>query len=373
MDNLKSINYLRLNNFRNYKHFEHDFSNACVFISGENGAGKTTLLESISLLIPGKGLKNADYSEMKHNFTNQWVIGAKINQDQINTGLINKNNIEKRIIKVNGEQIKKAIDLYEYINILWLTPQLEQSLLNGSASRRKLLDRLVFMFLPIHADLINIYEKKLQERSNILKIENYDNNWLNIIEKDLSILNFKIFKNRLDIINKVNSTISNINSNFPKIQISQECDLSNMCHKMILENTNDDNIINSINSKLYESRKKDFVSKRNNFGTHKTDLNILHIELNRLVQYCSTGEQKSIIISLILFNAYTKKNHTGESPIILFDEVMVHLDKNKQQYLIEEIKNLKTQVWVTDVTNNFWDIIDFNSQLFHLKNNNLHQ
>ncbi|MBN8827532.1 MAG: DNA replication/repair protein RecF [Sphingobacteriia bacterium] len=372
MENNKfySITSILLENFRNYKNLLVQTDNKSVFIAGHNGAGKTSILEAISLLYPGKGMRGASGEEIMHNQKDLWSVYSKIkvNDEEytIGTALTNQNNkTHKRIIKINSELVKSANELTKHISLLWLTPQMEPIFISGVQNRRKYLDRMVYNFDSDHARKITKYEKKLKERQILLKSQNYDNEWVKVIEQELVKLNIEIAIARFKTIEIIKQEISNFNSNFPRLKIEIKCEVT----AEILRDR--EHAVENITKYLFNNRKIDFLSGRTKYGVHKSDLEIRHFETDLPLSNCSTGEQKAMLVSLTIYQALAKKSLNHPSPILLLDEILTHLDKERSHELLKVIGNLKMQAWVTSTDIDFWNEIDFPSKFLVIENSNI--
>ncbi|AZL15150.1 DNA replication/repair protein RecF [Rickettsiales endosymbiont of Stachyamoeba lipophora] len=362
---LHAVTSLYLENFRNYQTLSLVVRPVPVFLKGDNGAGKTSILEAISLLMPGRGLKSVDNNELKRDHQHNWLISSHVKTQeeeyQIGTGLINIQGKVKRVIKVNGEHLKTASELSNYLNIIWLTPQLEQSLLESSGNRRRLFDRMVYNFYSNHASLVLQYEKKVKERQHIFKMGRVDEKWLEIIEIDLAELNYQIAHNRLHTLNLINETISKLDIPFPKLYLKIKGNVEDLIEQQQVDKE-------QLLELIKKNRKLDQLSGKTTFGVHRTDLEIYHYEFNRLINFCSTGEQKAMVLSLILFQAFAKKMQSGFAPIMLLDEVMVHLDGNKRHALLDTLQVLEAQSWITSTDDDFWGMVNFEAEYFEISN-----
>jgi DNA replication and repair protein RecF len=340
------ISKIHLSNYRNFKIFEHEFDQKPVLIIGENGVGKTNILESISLLSPGRGLHNAKFDEL-----------CRVDQTKIQGNAISNINItnqlgslsflsifdhisHKRIIEFNGSKIPVK-DLSQFMNITWITPDMTHIFTGARSNRLRFFDRIVYSFFPLHANLVNKYDHYLNERRILLKTNNYDEEWIAIIEKNLAISAFDIMLNRNKIIEKINNISQNSQFHFPKIHIK----LASAADDLFVQ---DEETITLFVEKYQKNRKFDLDSGKSNFGPHRTELVATHLDENILASKSSMGQQKAILVSIILSQIIGLIEVTKKLPIILLDEVFVHLDKKRSIYLSEFLLDLGIQVWITD-------------------------
>jgi DNA replication and repair protein RecF len=313
-----------------------------VILIGENGVGKTNLLEAISLFFPGRGIRSAKLDEICKYTTDHWTVSALF-QSKIGFAEIRNNfNIhpKKRIIEFNGSKISNS-ELSKLSSMVWITPQMEGIFLDSPTIRRKFFDRIVYNFDHSHAANVHEYEHYIHERINFLRQDYPDESWLKIIEEKISKVSLAIAKNRISVLNQLQKAINNISNEFPKANLAIEGSIESKLELDDLE------IISFIQSKLCSERLHDKLSGRTNFGVHRSDFIVIHNDKNILAKFCSTGEQKALLISLVLAQLNAGIVATGYKPILLMDEIFVHLDDRRKQYLIDFFLNINLQVWIT--------------------------
>ena len=352
-----------LENFRSYKKLNIEVKNfKYVILTGKNGIGKTNILEAISFLSPGKGFRNTRLDEVINTKSNSnqssifFIIEKENQKNEIGIGFT-KESIDNRfqgrkIIHLNGKKLKRQSDLPNLVSLIWLTPEMDIFFRTSSLFRRKFVDRCIFNLNPEYLDNLKIYEKNLNERNKILKdistkdlfyIEgkNIEKDlWLKKIEEKLVNEGIKIFQERIKFSNDFNS-ISNNSKSFPKINISLIGDI-----EKILLTEKLDSVKAMYIQKLQNSRNIDSIKGSISYGPNKSDLKVVFLKKKLLAEKCSTGEQKIIIISLII--QFCKlMNNKGNFPILLLDEIVAHLDNKIKISLFEELKTLKNQVWMS--------------------------
>lgn len=333
---------LQLENYRNFASFEIEPSNNPVILIGENGSGKTNILESISLLFPGKGMKSARLNDIcrigQPHFTTRALVQSKISQAEILTHF--KVNASKRSVEFNGSKIPNN-DLSKLLSIIWLTPQMDGIFLEAPRSQLKFFDRIVYNFIPAHAATISKYEYYLLERSKILAEELQNLGWLKIIEEKIAETSLAIIKHRSSVLQQMQQAIDNLSSEVPKAdlridnKIGDQLDAGAVAQRHFIQ------------TRLVQERCRDRFSGRTNFGVHRSDFIVTHRQKNLLAKFCSTGEQKALLISIILAQVNGIISQQGVMPIILLDEVFAHLDYDKKQYLIEFLVTSKVQFWIS--------------------------
>ncbi|MEZ5691300.1 MAG: DNA replication/repair protein RecF [Rickettsiales bacterium] len=381
-----SLSSLSLSNFRNYRNTRIEVSEEPVVLTGVNGAGKTNILEAISLLIAGRGLRKAKLSDIDslnitlpeeailpvvgRDYNTGWTVSANIYGKQgevkIGTGrsFDNSENADKRIVKIDGQLTSKHSELLSHISIIWLTPQMEQLFLEGASSGRKFLDRLVFNFDPAHATCVNEYEYAMRERNKLLQFSGADNNWLSSLEKKMAASGVAIAQARISTCEHINYAIGSSTLSFPKAYI----DIIGYVEELLKDGKTALEAENMFAETLAISRRKDGESGRTNVGTHRSELLVTHVKKNMPASACSTGEQKAMMLSIILAQARSGAIWHRVVPIILLDEIASHLDSAKRQELFEEIYDIGAQTWMTGTDQSLFMSLHGKAQFFKVDN-----
>ncbi len=374
---------IHLENFRSYKKINLKIeNNKFIVLTGKNGTGKTNLLEAISFLSPGKGFKNCRLDEVINTNTNLnqcsifFVIENGNEKNEIGISFANENTGNRtqgrKIIYLNGKKLKKKSDLPTLVSLIWLIPEMDIFFQTNSLFRRKFIDRCIFNLKPEYLDYLRIYEKNLKERNKILKdlseknffyIEgkNIEKDlWLKKIEETLVNEGLKIFQERIKFSNDFNA-LSNNSLNFPKIQIF----LTGKIEKFLVSQ-DIDSVKKIYLQKLHKSRKIDSIKGSISYGPNKSDLKVMFLKKRLLAEKCSTGEQKIILISLIV--QFCKlMNNKKNFPILLLDEIVAHLDNKIRSSLFEELKTLKNQVWMSGADINLFSSIIKDKEVVNLE------
>ncbi|MBR1600542.1 MAG: DNA replication/repair protein RecF, partial [Alphaproteobacteria bacterium] len=365
--NLKSgVRRLTLTDYRNYKSLRLNADIAPIVITGENGSGKTNILEAVSFLTPGRGLRSAKLSDIKRirqdceiddfNTPNAWSVAANIlkNDEEISIGTaVQKvlresgedadiHKFDRRIVKINQQKITQQSELGKYISAIWITPQMDRLFSGGSQPRRSFLDRLVYAFDLEHAKRTANFEHLYRQWFQLLKNGNRDVRWLQSIESDMASLGVAIAAARREQIARLNTFIeSDPDDVFPEVRIS----LDGLIEKMLdtepaikVEDFYAENLIKQRNNVIYN----DSVD-----GINRTDFKVFLKNKNMPAELCSTGEQKALLISIILAQTKCQILHKGFAPILLLDEVTTHLDDKKRDALLQKISDLRLQAWIT--------------------------
>ena len=335
------IKNLKIENFRNFYSKEFVFESNKILISGPNGSGKTSVLEAISLMSAGKGIKGSKFSEQITFESQEWFLKFHL-ESYIGNVIIEQNHSDarsKRNLFLNSRTIT-ATELNKLTTIFWPTPQLNGLFQESQSIRRKYYDRIVYAFFHEHASNIHKYEHYQTERLKILMMDYYDKNWVDVIENKLTELAIKISNSRIAVKNLVQNSIDNMDGMFPKITIFLEGDLEKIIEQ-------DVNPTEKIKEKYKNSRIEDTRAHRNHFGALKTDFFVHHNTKNIIAKSCSTGEQQACMITLLLGQTRAFLDNERKKPILLLDELFVHLDYNNRVYLTEYISEQQIQTIVT--------------------------
>jgi DNA replication and repair protein RecF len=372
------INYitsLKLINFRNHIYLAQEFGQKSVVIIGENGIGKTNILESISLLAPGRGLRSIKFEEIINNNSSSPRCKASLrlnkqpNFHEVNLELFrDDDNKFHKNIQFDGSNTKKFTELLTYISIIWLTPQMDQIVSGPSSERRKFFDRIVFNFYPQHAKNINYYEKLLRERSYILKTSRHEKKWLEAIEQKIVEYGLLAGKGRIEVCDFIQEIIYASEDEFPQVNLRLENDIEEM-----LTNHTHEEVADYFRKKLHDNRENDFIMHRTNTGIHRTDLLLYHKEKNIIASNCSTGEQKALLVNLILAQAYGLIIRNNSSPILLLDEIVAHLDEERRKELFKRINKLGLQSWMTGTERDLFTPMESQAEFYNLSEIGLKQ
>ncbi len=358
------VQSLKLNNFRSYEYLDCTFKGCSVVLLGSNGSGKTNILESISLLSPGRGLRRAPIEQFR-NFKGpaEWGINAKVLSNnssyKISTG-IPAGRLKRREVRINDKKVFASKSLPEIISISWLTPSMDQIFVESPSSRRKFLDSMCFSLFNNHASLIKSYEKLMRERNILLQENKFDIDWLDTLETQMSEDGVKIGLNRLNLISGLNKKLDkDKNPIWPKAFLKIEGIIENEL------SSNDPGIVKKFfRESLFDNRKKDFFSGRATFGIHKSDLLVSDRNKGIYANQCSTGEQKSLLIGLILTHLNLVADKSNRYPILLLDEIVAHLDQLRRAALFEQIIETKAQVFMTGTEVDLFSGIKDFSEIF---------
>jgi DNA replication and repair protein RecF len=349
-----AVTRLVLSNFRSYANGELAVSGAPVVLAGPNGAGKTNLLDAISLLSPGRGLRGAKLSEHTRkgpavSSEALWGVGAQVSRGgevyDIGTGLtLGPNGGERRQVHLNGAPATSTADIAEVVQILWLTPAMDRLFLEGRSERRAFLDRLVFGFDAGHARRVTRYETAMRERARLLKFGPRDPAWLDGLEAQMTETGLAIATWRAETIARLNLALAERGEAgaFPCAQIAMDGEVDALLAEQ------GEAAADTMRERLARARVRDAEAGRTTFGPHTSDLAVRHTGKRMDARDCSTGEQKALLISIVLADAWElARRRDGQAPVLLLDEIAAHLDARRRAALFEEILALGAQAWMT--------------------------
>ena len=346
------IQSFQLSCFRNYASATlSGLAAGPVILCGPNGAGKTNVLEAISFLSPGRGLRTAKISEVqcRESADVPWSVSSLIESSfgPVRIGTGRDGDEDKRIIRINGESAKGGQSaMTEYLSVIWLTPQMDRLFAEAASGRRKFLDRMVFAFDPGHSGRTTRYENAMRQRSRLLQVGNADPAWLDGLEATMAETGVAISAARQDFIRRlqqaVDRTPADIQAHFPRAVLGLRGTVEELVRRVpALE------VEEMLRYQLRASRIQDSESGGAATGPHKSDLLVQYDAKRMPADQCSTGEQKALLIGMILAHARMIGAERGVPPVLLLDEVAAHLDESRRATLYRILLDLKIQVFMT--------------------------
>jgi len=367
------VRELQFQNFRCYEQAQlAELSAGPVVLYGANGAGKTNVLEAVSLLSPGRGLRGAKIPEIqKIDSAAPWSIAAKVEtqygETRIGTG---RDPIkDTRLVRINGAAARGQGALSEYLSCVWLTPQMDGLFLDASSSRRRFLDRLVFAFDPSHSGRVTRYENAMRQRSRLLQEDKKaDPVWLDGLEETMAETGVAIAAARQDFAGRLQRACHEADAQklFPLALLHVSGTIEGLLrHSPALE------VEDMFKYQLKQSRAQDSVSGGAATGPHKSDLAVRYAAKDMPADQCSTGEQKALLIGIVLAHSRLIKAEKGAPPLLLLDEVAAHLDDHRRAVLHEILLGLGGQVWLTGTDQNLFADLRGRGSFFFIENNDL--
>ena len=370
------VTRLVLTDFRNYRSVRLDLDPGLglgpVVLTGSNGAGKTNLLEAMSFLSPGRGLRNARLSDIDRRDVGSdglaeasgWAVAATVETRRgpisIGTGRIGPTRRdgaheggrdgaegERRTIRIDGAPARGQAALAERLGVLWLTPQMDRLFIEGPAGRRRLLDRLVLGLDPAHAGRVARYEHALRERARLLRAGlssggPADPAWLGALEEIMAAEGTAVAAARCDAVERLDRVCAAAEGAFPRVRLSLIGTLEGWLDTMPALAAEE-----RFRAALAQSRASEALSGGAGLGPHRSDLGVFHAEKGIAAEAASTGEQKALLIAILLAQARLQRAVRGEPPLLLLDEVAAHLDAARRAALFEVLAGLESQAWIT--------------------------
>ncbi|MER9919440.1 MULTISPECIES: DNA replication/repair protein RecF [unclassified Mesorhizobium] len=345
------IRKLTLTNFRNYAALSIGFSPGPVVFSGDNGAGKTNLLEAISLLTPGRGLRRAPYVDVaREGGDGGFALHARLDgpegQVEIGTGITGGEAAGEggRKVRINGAPARSADAMLEWLRVVWLTPAMDGLFPGPAADRRRFLDRLVLAVDPGHGQRALDYEKAMRGRNRLLTEGSRDGAWFDAIEMQMAETGVAIAAARAELVRLLTAMIDRLHSSgpFPQADISLSGDLeSDVATAPAVD------VEERYRAALADGRERDRAAGRTFDGPHRSDLLVRHRPKAMPAALCSTGEQKALLVGIVLSHARLTGEMSGMTPILLLDEIAAHLDAGRRAALFSILEELSCQAFMT--------------------------
>lgn len=354
-----AVRRLALTDYRCYAHLRLEVDGRSVVLTGPNGAGKTNLLEALSYLAPGRGLRGTRLTEADRMGAGPWAVSAVVTtpdgERQIGTGPdpdARAGNepgprAEKRIVRYDGQAGKGPSSLSQAVSVLWLTPAMDRLFVEGASARRRFLDRLAYGLDPAHAGRISAYERALRERARLLRAGaqrggSVDSAWLSALEQTMAERAVAIAAARREVVAQLNGAASEGLGPFPTAEIAvhgaPEDWLAESpalaCEERLM-------------AALAAARGIDGETGGAAVGPHRSDLTVHHAARRMPAHLCSTGEQKALVVGIVMANARLQARLRGAAPLLLMDEVAAHFDEAHRRALFAEIGALGVQAWLT--------------------------
>ncbi len=387
-----AIRRLTLVNFRNYRYLRLNLDKPFIVLSGENGSGKTNVLEAVSFLSQGRGLRSAKLSEIKtfdflantqdapvfinnngwavsaqlDSFGEEFTIGTAVESSLKEIAYNETKEVERRIVHVNNQKLSSQNDLGNFLSIIWVMPQMDRIVQGGSQNRRSFLDRIVYAFDVEHAKRLSTFDNLYRQWLQILKSGTLNNIWLDTLEEQIAGIGVAIAAARREQVIRLNTFIeTNPDDTFPDALLELDGTIEKMVAEkpaVYVEDFYRESLFNQRRSILYNDA---------GAGINKTDLKAVYKKKNVPANLCSTGEQKSLLLNIILAQAKSLIASKNIYPILLLDEITAHLDEVKRDAFFAKIRNLNVQSWLTSTTMFDFTGIKNDTQFFEVKDNTI--
>jgi DNA replication and repair protein RecF len=357
-----------------------------VVLTGPNGAGKTNLLEAISFLAPGRGLRGAKLAAVDRRLPQgvrnghdgepgapagtSWAVAARLltanGEVELGTGRDPGQEPEtgraRRIVKIDGTVVGNQAALAEVAAISWLTPQMDGLFLDTAGERRRFLDRLVFCFDPAHAVRVSAYEQTMRERMRLLRDGTGDAAWLAALEEQVAAHGVAVAAARRDLVARLDRVAAEADGPFPRPSLALDGAVEAWLDDRPALAAED-----SLRARLAESRGRDAEAGSAQWGPHRSDLAVFNRGRAMPAAECSTGEQKALLIAILLAHARLQADLRDAAPILLLDEVAAHLDAARRAALFETLLGLGAQAWLTGTDEALFRDLDGAAQFFRVR------
>jgi DNA replication and repair protein RecF len=362
-----SVARLTLAEFRCYNAARVEARPGAVVLTGPNGAGKTNLLEAISLLSPGRGLRGvraADFQRVGAAPDAIWGVAAIVagpaGETLVGTG--RDIGSERRVIQIDGRSGRSQAALAEVLSVVWLTPHMDRLFVEGAKSRRRFLDRLIFGFDPAHAGRVTRHDLALRQRARLLAERPGEAAWLDAVEAELATTGVSLAAARLDMVGRLAQALDAATGPFPRPVVSAQGPVeARLAREPALA------VEDWLKQALSQNRGGDAAQGETQIGAHRGDLAVTYREKNVPAALASTGEQKAILVAIILAAARLAMAERGRTPILLLDEVAAHLDEARRQALYGEIVAMGVQAWMTGTDRALFDALGNSAQHFTIR------
>lgn len=372
------VRRLTLTDFRSYAALRVETDLRPVVLTGANGAGKTNLLEAVSFLTPGRGLRRAKLSEvtrfgapgsMKGAAHGAWAVAALVDTAHgpidIGTGRA-AGESDRRIVRLNGQPARSQSDLGEFVSAVWLTPAMDGLFRDSASGRRRFLDRLVYGLDTGHAGRLSAYEQAHRERSRLLRDGVTDRAWLAALEDAMATHGVAVAAARRDLVGRLGRALEAAEGPFPRAILALDGVVEGwLADRPALEAEE------AFRKRLADDRPKERAGAPAE-GPHRTDLAVTHAARGMAAAHCSTGEQKALLIAVLLAQARVQGTQRGAAPLLLLDEVAAHLDAVRRAALYDALVDLGAQAWLTGTDRALFEPFGDRAQFFDVRDGGLH-
>jgi len=366
------IHRLTLTHFRNYRLAGIATRSDMVALVGPNGAGKTNCLEAISLLSPGRGLRRATLEDVADNQGDgSWAVAAEIEGAlglaTLGTGIDAPQgdaSISRRC-RIDREAVSSASSFGDHLRMVWLTPAMDGLFLGAASERRRFFDRLVLAIDSEHSSRVSALERSLRSRNRLLEVRNFDDQWCDAVERETAELAVAVAAQRGQTATTLAAMLQarGERSAFPSAQIVLDGWMENALASEPAVTVED-----RYRQILRDNRARDAAAGRTLLGPHLTDLQVTYAPKSMPARDASTGEQKALLIGLVLAHAALVAETTGIIPLLLLDEVVAHLDPRRRAALFAELAKLGAQVWLTGADPAAFAEIGASGEIFDVDN-----
>ena len=363
------VRRLVLADFRSYATLDLTLDAGLVALTGENGAGKTNVLEALSMFTPGRGLRRADLGDLARiGGPGRWAVSMELETDgervQLGTGIEMQDGINVRRCRIERAPVGSARAFADHLRLVWLTPSMDGLFSGPAGDRRRFLDRLVLAVDSDHGTRVNALERALRNRNRLLEDGMRDATWLDAAEHELAELAVAVSAARYETVSRLAALIldqRDETSPFPWAEVALEGDIEQM-----IPDTPALEIEERYRALLRANRGRDAGAGRTLIGPQASDLAVRHGPKQAEAARCSTGEQKALLVGLVLAHARLVAAMTGMAPLVLLDEIAAHFDPRRRAALYADLERLGGQVWMTGADPSAFAETGHSARLFHV-------
>jgi DNA replication and repair protein RecF len=369
------VRRLNLHNFRNYRTASLEAGAGTIALVGPNGAGKTNLIEAISFLMPGPGLRRATLNEIAFNEGDgSWAVAAEVEGAfglaTLGTGIEpppEDGATTARQCRIDREPVSSAAAFADHLRVIWLTPAMDSLFTGAPSERRRFLDRLALAVDAGHSSRVNALERSLRSRNRLLEKARTDTHWLDAVEHETAELAVAVASLRVETVRRLAAVLAKRNNSpFPPVAIA----IDGWLEDLIPVHPASD-VEQRYRAVLRDNRGRDAAAGRTLDGPHLSDLKVVYAAKDIPAADASTGEQKALLIGLVLAHARLLSEMIGAAPVLLLDEVLAHLDPTRRLALHRELAELGAQTWMTGADPALFREIESPAALIEVKSGTL--
>ena len=347
---------LSLSHFRNHRALKLTFAGRPLAFYGPNGAGKTNILEAVSLLSPGRGMRRAGPDDLARRPEGLgWKVSAVVSGVGQSHEIVTFSEAGAgRSVRLDGKAVPQSA-LGRVLRVMWLVPAMDRLWLDAAEARRRFLDRITLSFHPEHGDAVLGYEKAMRERNRLLKDMVTDGAWYGALEGQMGRFGAQMALNRRGALLRLAAAQAGAQTAFPAadlVLVSPDAEMVEAEEALV--------------AALATGRRRDLAAGRTLVGPHRADLAAVYVAKGAAAADCSTGEQKALLISLILANARALAADFGVPPVLLLDEVAAHLDIGRQAALYDEICAMGAQAFMTGTGAELFQTLTGRAEMFEV-------
>ncbi|MDG2242670.1 MAG: DNA replication/repair protein RecF [Rhodospirillaceae bacterium] len=358
-----------LTDFRNYDHLNLELDTRSVVLAGANGAGKTNILEALSFLTAGRGLRGAKLADVGRCAPTEtqerpWAVSADIETPtgsiRLGTG-IEAATPDRRSVHIDGKPAKGASVLAQHVGAVWLTPAMDRLFSDAPGERRRFIDRLVTVLDPDHSSRCAAYDQAARRRARLFRDGVTDDAWFESLEDTLARYGVAIAAARLDTLTQLNHVLAAVDGPFPAAHLNLTGQIDDWLGRLPALDAEDAFRADLLSSRQNWPRSGEPPSPQ---GPNRSDLMVVMAKTGRPATDCSTGEQKALLVSIVLAHVHLQSERRGCPPLLLLDEVAAHLDKDRRRHLFERVTASGAQAWLTGTDVSVFADLGESAQLF---------